>query len=321
MWKKAIYGLLGLFLILLLLGFVGVRYFNNMWFAEKPNYISYSTDDHSVHFLWGKQKVEGVIEPHSAMLIPFRIKGLDHTFTFQFDTGSHITMIHGHALASLRRLGVLLDEVITGDKSFVEQMSIEFGGEEVDLSMISIFEGYGAVFEEADTASAINIGTIGSDFIEDRIVSIDYKNQMIRPLWMDTLPDFQKFSFDGRRFMLPATIRGKELELYYDSGSSAFGLITSKHRYDHFTDEDVDEISHDGNRRGETLTLHHKPTDAKIEIGRAVLDLERVSYVDMYARFQRFMTPFTKIGGWLGNKPFLNHTLIIDTKEEEFIVI
>jgi hypothetical protein len=41
----------------------------------------------------------------------------------------------------------------------------------------------------------------------------------------------------------------------------------------------------------------------------------------MYAPLQRFMTPFTRIGGWLGNKPFVDACLILDTQKEEFLVV
>jgi len=51
------------------------------------------------------------------------------------------------------------------------------------------------------------------------------------------------------------------------------------------------------------------------------LNLKRVSYVDMYSSFQGLLSPFTRIGGWLGNKPFLEYSLIFDIEKEEFVVI
>jgi hypothetical protein len=33
------------------------------------------------------------------------------------------------------------------------------------------------------------------------------------------------------------------------------------------------------------------------------------------------MTPFTRIGGFLGNKPFIDNTLILDTRKKEFLVL
>ena len=41
----------------------------------------------------------------------------------------------------------------------------------------------------------------------------------------------------------------------------------------------------------------------------------------MYTKLQPLMTPFTRIGGWLGNQALNESALILDTKTEEFIVI
>jgi len=172
----------------------------------------------------------------------------------------------------------------------------------------------------------INIGTIGTDFMDGRITVIDFKKQTIlfykeRPKWMKDLTNFQSFAFKGRRLMLPATINQKELKLFYDTGTSAFGLITTKDRFDAYTDKDSREINYDANSWGDAIPIRHKKTSKIMNIGNSNLSLKRISYVDKYANFQKFMTPFTNIGGWLGNKPFTNSTLIFDTKKEEFIVI
>jgi len=41
----------------------------------------------------------------------------------------------------------------------------------------------------------------------------------------------------------------------------------------------------------------------------------------MYTPIQPLVTPFTRIGGWLGNQPFNESILILDTKTEEFIIV
>ena len=56
---------------------------------------------------------------------------------------------------------------------------------------------------------------------------------------MTKLPKFESFDFTGRRIMLPAKIKRKEYELFYDSGCSAFGLITIKKRFDEYTDKNT----------------------------------------------------------------------------------
>jgi len=326
MRKKVGYSILIFLTFLLIAGFLAVRYFNSQWFKERPLYLEHSAEERPMEFIWSSALFGNYKEPHNAILIPFKVAGLPHKFTLQFDSGASSSYLHAPALKSLRKLGISLPDTSIGKKRFIKQLDFDLGGCQVNANMMGIYEGYGQQFTKEDTGRYINIGTIGSDFLTDRIVVVDFINHTLqlfedRPSWMDTISGFQSFSFDGRRFMLPATIRGKSLELFYDSGSSAYGLITSKDRYDHFTKDDKDEITHATNRRGETLTTHHKATKAIIVIGSAELPLRRVSYVAMYAEFQKYITPFTRIGGWLGNKPFLRSVLIIDTRAKEFVVL
>jgi len=152
--------------------------------------------------------------------------------------------------------------------------------------MIRSLPNYGSAFNKNNTINSISIGTIGADILDNRITSIDFKNQTIslyneRPLWMDTLSNFQSFDFKGRRFMLPANVGEKDLTLLFDTGCSSFGLITSKNRFDRYTDKNTPEITYDGNRFGDSFLIHHKSTHRRIAFGGVTLDLKRVSYVDM----------------------------------------
>lgn len=121
--------------------------------------------------------------------------------------------------------------------------------------------------------------------------------------------------------MLPVEVQGKQLEFFYDSGCSAFGLLTSKNRYDNYSNEADKEIRYAANSFGTSIPVYHKTSSEPIEIGNATLSMRRVSYVDWHDRLQGFFSRFTKIGGWLGNKPFVDEVLILDTKMEEFLVV
>ena len=227
---------------------------------------------------------------------------------------------------SLNDIGIDFTILTKEDDPYIDHLNFELGGNSIDASMIKVFTGYGNHFDGSDTIRPIKLGSLGADFMAENITVIDFKNQYMqvynqRPEWMSTLGHFESFDFKGRRIMLPVIINGKELELLYDSGCSAFGLITSKNRYDKYTDASTKEIDYTGNRWGDALPIHHKTTRSKLAIGGNELALKRISYVDMYAKYQKFMTPFTKIGGFLGNKPFTESAMIIDTKTEEFIII
>ncbi|MEM5564999.1 hypothetical protein WNY78_07780 [Psychroserpens sp. AS72] len=326
MKKKIGYTLLIILSILIIIGFIGVRKFNTALFKEKPNHLEYSFESKPIYFEWTGDTIGGFYEPQVAIIIPLKIEGLAHHFYMQFDTGSPHSFIYEKDLNSLRSIGMDINEVIKDDARYVEHFDFVLDGNHIKASMIKILQNYGHTFDKNDSIGRIGIGTIGSDFIGNRITAIDFKHQKIqlfdnRPKWMTSLPKFKPFDFTGRRIMLPVTVDNKDYEFLYDSGCSAFGLITTKNRFDKYTNGNTKEVNYDAKSWKSSIPIRSKKTDKLVSIGNANLKLKRVSYVDMYTTLQPLITPFTKIGGWLGNQPFNESTLIIDTKTEEFTVI
>lgn len=319
------YVLLGIVVVVSIGATFIVSKFNKQYFGDRTNYLSYVHDSTPINFLWGESGAGETFEPHNAVVIHATIEGIPRTFSFQFDTGSPHSFIYEKPLESLLAHG-LAAEKVEEKNSMLKGLRLSLGGNKMDIASMVIKKDYGRPIDWGDTTALIGLGTIGADFIDGKVTVIDFKNQRInlhekRPEWMTALPAFEAFEFNGRRLMLPSQIGGRERLLLYDSGCSSFGLITSKNRYNKYTDKKDKEIAIDGSRWGESLPIHHKATNTRIEIGGSNLALRRISYVDMYASLQRFMTPFTRIGGWLGNKPFVDACLILDTKKEEFIVV
>ena len=326
MKKKIGYTLLTLSVIIIIAGFIGIQKFNNSLFKEKSNYLEYTFESKPMHFDWAGDSIGGIYEPQAAMIIPLKIEGLAHQFYMQFDTGAPHSYIYGNNLESLRAIGLDIKEVVKEEVRYVESLDFMLGDNHIKASMIKIYPNYGSSFEKNDTIGRIGIGTIGSDFIVNRITAIDFKNQQIqlyneRPDWIASLSNFQSFNFSGRRIMLPVSLDNKNYEFLYDSGCSAFGLITIKSRFDKYTNESTKQVDYDAKSWESSIPIRSKVTDKLFSIGSANLKLKRVSYVDMYTITQPLITPFTRIGGWLGNQPFTESTLIIDTKTEEFIII
>ena len=326
MKKKIGYTLLVLLAIIIVVSFIGIRKFNNVLFKEKPNYLEYTSESKPIHFDWASDSIGGYYETQAAMIIPLKIEGLAHHFYMQFDTGAYNSHIYENDLNSLRTIGIELKEIVKDEARYIESLDFILDDNHIKASMIKILENYGNSFDKNDTIRRIGIGTIGSDFIVNRITAIDFKNQNIqffnmRPEWIASLSGFKPFDFSGRRIMLPITLDNKDYEFLYDSGCSAFGLITTKNRFDRYTEENTKEISYDANSWGNGIPMRSKTTNETFTVGNANLNLKRVTYVDMYTAFQPIITPFTRVGGWLGNQPFNESTLILDTKTEEFIVV
>lgn len=326
MKKKIGYTLLVILSLILICGFIGVQKFNRSLFKEKTNYLQYTSEAKPIHFNWAGDSIGGIYESQAAMIVPLKIEGLAHHFYMQFDTGAYDSFIYGNDLKSLRAIGLDIKEVIKNDIRYVESLDFILDNNRIKASMIKIYPNYGHHFDKNDTIEGIGIGTIGSDFIANRITAIDFKNQNIqlyneRPKWIAGLTGFTSFDFPGRRIMLPVTLDNKDYEFLYDSGCSAFGLITIKSRFDKYTKDNTEQINYDAKAWEGSIPIRSKVSDKLFSLGNTNLKLKRVSFVNMYSLMQPLITPFTRIGGWLGNQPFNESTLILDTKTEEFIVI
>lgn len=326
MIKKIVYSAIAILLVLMIAGVVGIKQIQRNWFKEKPLHLSYTAEAKPIKFCWASNTYGDYTENHNAILIPVKLAGFSQQFYLQFDTGAPTSMLHGNSLQSLKKNGLAFNEIEKGEESFVEQIDFILGGNATSVSSIRILPAYGEALKAEDSLQEITLGTIGTDMMVDRITAIDFKNKTIqlyeeRPDWMEALTGFQSFDFSGRRIMLPCHINDKKLTLLYDSGSSAFGLITTKKRYEDYSDDDRPEIRYTSNNKDRPIPICHKSTEQMIEIGNASLPLKRISYVDMYAGMQQFVSPFTRVGGWLGNKPFTESVLIIDCKSQEFIAL
>ena len=326
MKKKIGYIVLGLLIIVIILGVIGIRKFNNTYFKDRIAYLEFQHEPQPIDFEWTNQKIDGHVESQVAMLVPIQVGDLEHHLYMQFDTGAPDSFIYENDLNSLRKLGYDIKEVKKDGYRFVESFELDMGGNLVTLSMVKIYPNYGSNFsEETPMNYKLIIGTIGSDILVDRITSIDFKNETLeffdeRPEWMQKLGGFKTFDFPGRRVMLPAKVDGKDYEFLYDSGCSAFGLITTKQRFKSYTKESTPLVSYSAKSWDDTIDINSKFSDHPFTIGGTQLPIKRVSYVDMYAFVQPLVTPFTRIGGWMGNQAFNESNLILDTKTNEFLV-
>lgn len=326
--KKIIgYCLLLILILTIGLAIYGITKFNNTFFNETPVHTKLIHNSESIYFKWANQELNGKIESQTALLIPIKLDKLKHNFSMQFDTGSQDSYLYEKDLISLRNLGIDFKEKILNGIRFVDSLEMIMGGQPVTLNMIKIYPDYGTVFDaEVNPNKNYKIGTLGSDVLVNKVTLIDFKNGMIqffdnRPDWMKSINDFKHFNFTARRILLPAIIDDNEYEFLYDSGCSAFGLITTKQRFEKYSLQSTPTISYSANSWNDKIHINSKSTDYPFILGNKHLTLSRVSCVDMYAFLQPLLTPFTRIDGWLGNQAIIKNKLIIDTKTREFLIL
>lgn len=326
MLRKSFFILLGLGAFLLLSFSLGTAYFSSKFFKDIPNYLSIEEEDILVNFSWSEGQYGDYLEPHDIIKVPVRIKGVPHQFYMQFDTGAPSSIVYGNTINSLIELGFDIPLITNENHQHLQNFELFIDDNLVRAERMNVLNDYGKSFNPTDSTQTIKIGTIGADFLENKISIIDFKNETIslsknRPEWLADLGSFTPFEFKGRRIMLPAEMDGKTRKLFYDSGSSAFSFITTKNRCEDMASENSEEIRYEANSWGSSVPICHMTTEKKIKFGETNLDVRRVSYIDMYTPIQSMMAPFSKVDGWLGNKTFTESKLVLDTKEMEFMVI
>ncbi|MFN3189435.1 MAG: hypothetical protein ACE361_02845 [Aureliella sp.] len=310
--------------MLILSSYAAYHYGMSRIFRETPNTLSFESDLHPVAFEWSSEDFGGYEEPHAAILIPVSVPGISSTLYMQFDTGSPDTFLVSGALDSLKERGVEYELFKKDDQSYIKDFKLNIAGNKVTLNSGWVRSQRGAINWDSPEAKNI-IGSLGADFLDQKVCEIDFPAKEIRfhagrSEELDGLGTYTPFRFKGRRIMLPTKINGFEAEVFYDSGCSAFGLLTSKYFYDRLTDANVQELAFGANRHGSSVPIHHKHSDLPIEFGETELSIQRISYAELYSFLQTTIGRLVP-GGFLGNKCLVECNLILDTKSNEFLVV
>lgn len=322
--KKLLCVLLAVVLLVPIGGYLGFHYLKSRFLRETPNTLRIVGNLRTFPFRWSSQRhSDEYTEPHAAILLPVTVPGVADQLYMQFDTGAPSTFLRSGCLESLRQRGVEFEEFEgpTGAR-LVRRFEVLVGGNQVILEPARVMRRNIRI--EWDKPINV-IGSIGADFIDNVVFAIDFPAREIRlfrerPRDLNELGTFSPFEFPGRRVLLPTTINGTQMQVLWDSGCSSFGLITSKYHFENYTNPQADGYRFAANRFGDKVAIHHKPTDLVATYGDTDVPLTRVSYVEMYAGLQSALGRFVD-GGFIGNKSLTASTLILDTKEKEFLLV
>lgn len=325
--KKILFATLGLVILGVICIAGGVQYFKYQWFRDTPNTLRIEGDLHSVPFEWGENVYAAHTEVHEAILIPVSVPGISRTLYMQFDTGASNTFLRSGALQALKSRGCEFELFDKDERTCVKTFELNVAGNKVVLESGRVVRR--GIRDWDDPDAVITIGTIGTDFIDKRVIAIDFPARRIRMYdqrsqSLQAMGTFIPFDFKGRRILFPATIDGRDHNLLYDSGCSAFGILTSRYYFDQYTDPAADIITYNANRHGDAVPVHHRACELPIQFGATELSSRRVSYVDLYGGVQSVLggsSGLVGMLGFMGNKVLLDSTLIIDAQANEFLIV
>ncbi len=284
-------------------------------FSSKQSAISFEWQGDSVHAKW---------EAHAAMIVPVKLEGCPRTFYMQFDLGSPFSLFYKNKLDAIGAKYPSAyplpekDNRISAFNFWVDQTR-------VTAHEILVKQFDSAVIDWKKEGKEI-IGTIGADLIDGKVLVLDYpgKKLHILPSVTPRLKrklSFSTFTYMNKSVLLPAKIGAKETLLFFDTGSSMFELLTNKETCLQLATPGSQAIQHKVNSWGRTLVANTYASSTNINIANITLPLHSVTYIEGASSAQVERMLKAGIGGMTGNKLFLHHVLILDTKNQQFGVL
>lgn len=290
------------FLILLIItGLSGYIYFDRKFTPEK-NYLTVNHESGTVPIKWtGKDK--------NALLVPIHFPQDTTTYYLQFDTGAVYTELYSKTIQKLKGISVKNERVTT---------SFYIGKTKITSNLVK-------VSNRGETSTGNNpvklIGTLGADILEDRRTLINFKENYIIFNLSKTPDEFHNnlidFQYKKRKIIIHGSLEGKDEKFLYDSGTSAYELLTNKENWENLRLPQSKVMIEKAQSRPTILTTYTTKTQHIIGFKNKNIPLSEVTYVEGFSSTQYMLMKFSGMSGMLGNKIFLNHKIYIDCPEKK----
>ena len=274
-----------------------------------------------IPFTWRGDSMFARWEPYAYLMIPVKLKGCPRLFYMQFDTGSPYSMLYKKTMENIHsKYPGLLPE--SPRKDTLDQFDLLLGSTPVKAKNLLLKNFGEGNIDWDDSTNPVTIGTLGTDLIDGRSLLIDYPKQTMRlGDKITSLSEPVDFVYMFGRILLPATIKEKKTLLFFDSGSSAFGLLTDKATADPLALPGATAVIHKVNSWGRQLSVFTLPSADSIVLAAHKLPLTQVSYMEVSPNnVQAEQMRKMGIGGVTGNILFTKAVLFVDTKKKQFAV-
>ena len=293
--------------------------------ALAPNFLTLPDKGYNLPLYWQGDSAAGKWEPHAVLLLPVTLAGCPQQFYMQFDLGVPSTIFYKNKLQEIRQRypkTVSVNDTATSLSAYRFQV----GNMPVTASTVMLQDYQSKRIDWADKKAKTIIGTIGADFIEGRAIVFDYPRQRLYN--SPQLPGFispevvnTNFVFTMRSVLLPAFIKGKSSLLFFDTGSSAYELLTDRKTAEEMAVKDAVPFRRSVRSWNRTLTATTLATGDSITVADQSLPLQHATYMEGASDTQIGQMMKMGIGGMTGNKLFIHCLLVLDVKAKKFAVL
>lgn len=279
------------------------------------NQLVLPAGSYQIPFTW----MAGDGNSDAAMLIPVKLKGCPFTFYMQFDTGSPYSIFYRNKLVKVSRRYPEVTRM-TDTTNRLHALRFDVGSMPVLANEISVqqFDSSGINWNKG----AVNIiGTLGTDLIDNKLTGINYpEKQLLIGVEEDGQAAWSPLIYEQRRILLSASIKGKMSILFFDTGSSAFSLLTNEETARSLSVPGAVPASQQVGSWGRQLKAIQLVTADSIDMAGKKLAIHAVTYMEGVSEAQINMMKRTGIGGMTGNRLFLGSVLVLDTRKKRFYI-
>jgi len=260
---------------------------------------SYSQDVKSIPFVWSSDTLNGEVFNKIAMKIPVKFEDDSLTYYFQFDTGSNKSFLY---------TGGKVDSV------FFNRLT-NSNGVSSSLGTLNLLPRKSNSIRTVN--GKITIGTIGSDFLSDKIIEIDFPNQKINFIesYDSALYVLNSLQISYGRPVLSVKISRKQYGFLLDTGSSLFELWTSKKLWKKWKDPNSKTSEFPISSWGKINTSYRADLKKPIAIYNCSNATMTQIWYNSNRNFERHFKQ-SEIDGIVGNKPFLHNVVLIDLSQK-----
>lgn len=259
--------------------------------------LLYGQHPTEIDFIWKSAESDSLRFEKAVMLVPIKFEQDTTTYFLQFDTGATKSYLYSNRLKNNDfREGPISTSI--GEIHFIKTESIK----------------------DTDHKNA-SVGTLGADFVKNRIVQINYRTQKIT---LDAPYDLNEYSvlpmslMNGRP-VIRVNINGLEQKLLYDTGSSLFGLWTTEKNWNRLRDKDSPTTSFPISSWGKINEGFFSGVDESVSL--TIGDPDKVEELKVWyvanKKFKRFFRR-NDLFGIIGNQAFLDDEILLDFKENLF---
>ncbi|KIC63779.1 hypothetical protein [Chryseobacterium taiwanense] len=289
--------------VLILISIGGYIYFNQKFTPEK-NYLTVKNESGNIPITWlGNDK--------NVLLVPIHFPADSTIYYLQFDTGSPSTVFYSNSIKNIRGISVFQDRA----KALFTLGKTEISSEK----FILLHQG-----KEHRQDSLKIIGTLGADILENNKTLINFKENYL-VFNLSKIPSqynnqLMDFTFKKRKIILKGILRGREEQFLFDSGTSAYELLTNKETWKSLKSSNSNVSVERAQSWQKILTSFTATCNQTIQFQNKKIPLHQVTYVEGFSQTQYALMKFSGMTGMLGNRIFLNNILYLDGKNEKIAI-